>query len=45
MNEKLRNQIISWLNKGKDSHWIANKLKVTWQTVAAVKAHLTMGTY
>jgi len=40
-----RIRILSWIGKGKPSSWIANKLNVKTQTVAAVRAHETMGRY
>jgi Mor family transcriptional regulator len=43
--EKPIAQIKADLKRGGDTHKIAKKYKVSWQTVAAVKAHLTMGTY
>lgn len=45
MPEKTKKSILSDLRKGKDTHDIAKKYKVSVQTVAAYKAHLTMGTY
>lgn len=43
--DKLRTKVLSELKKGKKTEAIANKLGVTVQTVAAYKAHLTMGSY
>lgn len=43
--EKLKVKILSALEAGKDTHEIAKKYKVSWQTVAAYKAHITMGSY
>jgi DNA-binding NarL/FixJ family response regulator len=43
--EKLKNKILSDLRKGMDTHKIAKKYGVSVQTVAAYKAHMTMGTY
>ncbi len=42
---KLKEQIISDLTKGIPSEKIAKKRKVSKMTVAAYKAHITMGTY
>lgn len=43
--QKLKQKIISALERGEDTHKIASKYDVSWQTVAAYKAHITMGTY
>jgi hypothetical protein len=41
--EQLKTKIVSALNKGTDTHTIADRYKVSWQKVAAYKAHITMG--
>lgn len=43
--EKMKQKILSDLRKGMDTHKIAKKYGVTVQTVAAYRAHMTMGTY
>lgn len=37
--------VIHWLSKEKPVEWIQERLSLTRQQVAAVKAHITMGTY
>lgn len=45
LTKKQVEQIRVWLNVGRNTVFIQQALHVSSQQVAAVKAHLTMGTY
>lgn len=45
MVPKIRKRVLSWISKGKDTNWIAKKMKLRRQQVAAVRAHQTQGRY